>query len=99
MGFGVAYEALGSELLVIFHYVPNTWCSTLGIEKCSWTEGRERKEEVRGTLCPSLCEMEGCSLGTGHRTPCVTHGTIGFSSPSPEGTALSRWHACPPVPS
>lgn len=46
-------------------------------------EGRE-EEEVRLPWCPSLCEIEGSNLGTGHRTPSITHGTISFRSTSPE---------------
>lgn len=47
---------------------------------------RGRKKRWGMPCCPSLCRIEGCNLGTGHRTPYVTNGTVGFRSPSLE------WH-------
>lgn len=65
------------------------------------TEGREGGREKRWgwPRCPSLCRMEGCNPGTGHRTPCVTHGTIGFSSPGLEWHLPAPLHTHSPRPS
>lgn len=84
VGVGAAYEVL--EARAVCHSLP---CPKHLVQCLEFKnihrkkEGRE-EQEVGLTCCSSLCEIEDCNLGTGHRTPSITHGTIGFCSASPE---------------
>lgn len=94
---GVACEIL--EAGAVCHSPPCPQCDAWGLGIIHrMTEERE-KEEMGKPWCPSLCRIEGCNLGTGHRTPYVTHGTVGFRSASlvcAPHTQLASFTSCHP---
>lgn len=81
---GVACEILEAE--AVCHSPPCPQCDAWRLRIIHKRKEEGEKEEMRKPWCPSLCRIEGCNLGTGHRTPCITHGTVGFRSTSLE------WH-------
>lgn len=81
---GVACEIL--EAGAVCHSPPCPQCDAWGLRIIHRRTEEREKEEMGKPWCPSLCSIEGCNLGTGHRTPYVTHGTVGFRSASLE------WH-------